>query len=195
MIGGINVENFIVERIKNFPIIAAIRNLEDLKDVYVSNCEVIFLLTSNILILKDTIDDIKQHNKMVFIHFDLVEGLGKDYKAVEYLKEVVKPDGIISTRNNILTYAKDLGMPCIERIFLLDTQALKTGLNSIKQIEPTAIEVMPGVAHNVTRELAMEIYHPIIAGGLVKTKEDVINALSSGAVAVSTSEKSLWFID
>ncbi|MDK2806295.1 MAG: glycerol uptake operon antiterminator [Clostridium butyricum] len=189
------MENFIVERIKNFPIIAAIRNLEDLKDVYVSNCEVIFLLTSNILILKDTIDDIKQHNKMVFIHFDLVEGLGKDYKAVEYLKEVVKPDGIISTRNNILTYAKDLGMPCIERIFLLDTQALKTGLNSIKQIEPTAIEVMPGVAHNVTRELAMEIYHPIIAGGLVKTKEDVINALSSGAVAVSTSEKSLWFID
>jgi glycerol uptake operon antiterminator len=85
------------------------------------------------LILKDTIDDIKQHNKTVFIHFDLVEGLGKDYKAVEYLKEVVKPDGIISTRNNILTYAKDLGMPCIERIFLLDTQALKTGLNSIKQ--------------------------------------------------------------
>ncbi|MCP2239423.1 glycerol-3-phosphate responsive antiterminator [Thermoanaerobacterium thermosaccharolyticum] len=30
---------------------------------------------------------------------------------------------------------------------------------------------------------------------MVKTKEDVINALSSGAVAVSTSEKSLWFID
>ncbi len=195
MIGGIDVDNYIIEKIRSFPIIAAVRSIDDLSDVYSSNSEVIFLLTSNILILKDTIDDIKQHNKMVFIHFDLVEGLGKDYKAVEYLKEVVKPDGIISTRNNILTYAKELGMPCIERIFLLDTQALKTGLNSIKQIEPTAIEVMPGVAHNVTRELATEVYHPIIAGGLVKTKEDVINALASGAVAVSTSEKSLWFID
>lgn len=195
MIGGIEVENFIIERIKNFPIIAAIRNLEDLKDVYSSNCEVIFLLTSNILILKDAIDDIKSHEKTAFIHFDLVEGLGKDYKAVEYLKEVVKPDGIISTRTNILTYAKELNIPCIERIFLLDTQALKTGLNSIKQIEPTAIEVMPGVAHDVTKKLTTEVYQPIIAGGLVKTKEDVINALSSGAVAVSTSEKSLWFVD
>ncbi|WKV08135.1 glycerol-3-phosphate responsive antiterminator [Thermoanaerobacterium sp. CMT5567-10] len=189
------MDNYIIEKITGFPIIAAVRNVDDLSDVYTSNCEVIFLLTSNILLLKDTIGDIKKHNKTVFVHFDLVEGLGKDYKAVEYLKEIVKPDGIISTRNNILIYAKELGMPCIERIFLLDTQALKTGLNSIKQIEPTAIEVMPGVAHNVTRELAMEIYHPIIAGGLVKTKEDVINALSSGAVAVSTSEKSLWFID
>ncbi|MFU0781811.1 MAG: Glycerol-3-phosphate responsive antiterminator (mRNA-binding) [Thermoanaerobacterium thermosaccharolyticum] len=189
------MDNYIIEKIRSFPIIAAVRSIDDLSDVYSSNSEVIFLLTSNILILKDTIDDIKQHNKMVFIHFDLVEGLGKDYKAVEYLKEVVKPDGIISTRNNILTYAKELGMPCIERIFLLDTQALKTGLNSIKQIEPTAIEVMPGVAHDVTKKLTTEVYQPIIAGGLVKTKEDVINALSSGAVAVSTSEKSLWFID
>ncbi|SNX54559.1 glycerol-3-phosphate responsive antiterminator [Thermoanaerobacterium sp. RBIITD] len=187
--------NFILEKIKSFPIIAAIRDINDLEDVYKSNSEVIFLLTSNILLLKDTISNIKEHNKTVFVHFDLIEGLGKDFKAVEYLKEEVKPDGIISTRNNILTYAKELGMCSIERIFLLDTQALKTGLNSIKQIEPTAIEVMPGIVHKITKELTTLVYHPIIAGGLVKTKEDVINALSAGAVAVSTSEKSLWFID
>jgi glycerol uptake operon antiterminator len=29
----------------------------------------------------------------------------------------------------------------------------------------------------------------------VRTKEEVINAIKAGAIAVSTSEKSLWFIE
>lgn len=191
----IKLVDYILDKIRQFPIIAAVRDNKELEYVYKSNSEVIFLLASDILLLSDVVKDIKDHKKVVFVHFDLIEGLGKDHKGVEYLKDVVKPDGVISTRNNILTYVKELGMLSIQRIFSLDSQALKTGLNAIKQIEPTAVEVMPGIVPSVIKDLSSKVYHPIIAGGLVKVKEDVINALSAGAIAVSTSERSLWFID
>ena len=35
---------------------------------------------------------------------------------------------------------------------------------------------------------------PIIAGGLVESKEDVMEVLKNGGIAVSTSKESLWDI-
>lgn len=189
------MKEIVLDAIKNFPIIAAVRDLKDVKTVFSSNVDVIFLLTGNIINLEEIVQEIKKHNKIVFVHFDLVEGLGKDNTAVEYLSEKIKPHGIISTRNNILMHAKQLGIFSIQRLFLLDSQALKTGLNSTKQIEPDAIEVMPGIIPPMIGEITKDVRQLVIAGGLVKAKEEVINALKAGAVAVSTSEKNLWFIE
>lgn len=54
---------------------------------------------------------------------------------------------------------------------------------------------MPGISikaigkkENIEREIKM----PIISGGLIKTKKDVMDCLSSGAIAVSTSAMELW---
>ena len=33
---------------------------------------------------------------------------------------------------------------------------------------------------------------PVIAGGLIADKEDVIQALDAGAVAISTTNESVW---
>lgn len=94
-----------------------------------------------------------------------------------------------------MIHAKQFDLFCIQRLFILDSQALKTGFASTKQIVPDAIEVMPGIIPSVISEISVDVHQPVIAGGLVKTKEEVINALKSGAIAVSTSEKSLWFIE
>ena len=47
---------------------------------------------------------------------------------------------------------------------------------------------MPKVIHKLVNE--MEI--PLIAGGLITDKEDVIHALSAGAIAVSTTLSDVW---
>lgn len=52
---------------------------------------------------------------------------------------------------------------------------------------------MPGIIPSVISEISVDVHQPVIAGGLVKTKEEVINALKSGAIAVSTSEKSVVY--
>ncbi len=186
----------ILDAMRDFPIIAAVRDLKDLNMALSSNAQVIFLLTGDIMNIFEIVQEVRKYSKIILLHFDLIEGLGKDNKAVEYLAERVKPDGIISTRNNILTYAKQIGFFVVQRFFLLDSQALKTGLTSAKQIQPDMVEIMPGiVVPSVITEIVTDINLPVIAGGLVKKKEEVINALKSGAIAISTSEKDLWFIE
>ena len=45
----------------------------------------------------------------------------------------------------------------------------------------------------VTRKKIKNILNvPIIAGGLIDEKEDVINALKAGAEGISTTDKNLW---
>jgi glycerol uptake operon antiterminator len=40
--------------------------------------------------------------------------------------------------------------------------------------------------------LQSRVATPLIAGGLIETEEEVKKALASGAVAISTTRKSLW---
>jgi glycerol uptake operon antiterminator len=35
---------------------------------------------------------------------------------------------------------------------------------------------------------------PVIAGGLIETKQELTDALGSGATAVSTGRKELWYL-
>ena len=51
---------------------------------------------------------------------------------------------------------------------------------------------LPGVMPKIIRKLASEMEVPLIAGGLITDKEDVINALSAGALAVSTTLSDIW---
>ena len=42
------------------------------------------------------------------------------------------------------------------------------------------------------RKLAAELPRPLIASGLLADKEDVVSALSAGALAISTTCQSVW---
>jgi len=173
------------------PIIAAIRDPINLNKCILSKCKVIFLLHTNILTINNEINLIKKANKYVFVHIDLIEGLGKDEKAVDYLN-ILGADGIISTRNNLISYAKQIGLKTIHRIFLLDSMSILSGIKLVQNSQPDFVEVLPGVIPKAINNISKVVEIPIIAGGMIETKEEVISALSSGAVAVSTSNISLF---
>lgn len=46
----------------------------------------------------------------------------------------------------------------------------------------------------VIRRLAAIVRKPVIAGGLISDKEDVLNALGAGAMAVSSSNPEVWLL-
>ena len=54
------------------------------------------------------------------------------------------------------------------------------------------IEIMPAVMPGVIRRFKQEISLPVIAGGLIDSKEDIIDILKAGALGVSTGKKELW---
>ena len=90
--------------------------------------------------------------------------------------------------------AKELQLFTVLRVFVIDSMALK----SIENLEhqhsgrPDFLEVMPGAMPKVLRKIKSISRIPLIAGGLIADKEDVMGALLAGASAVSTSRQDVW---
>lgn len=173
-------------------IIPAIRNMKDFDDVLKTDHELIILLETRLSQLESTVKYAKQHKKKVLIHADLVQGLKVDEFGLEYLVHNVKIDGIISTKASVIAYAKKHNIIGIQRLFALDSHALKHNMNICKKIKPDYIEILPGVLPNIIKEIYDETGIPIIAGGLIRTQEDVDTAINASAYAVTTSNKALW---
>lgn len=175
-----------------YPIVPALRSDEKLRRAAESMATSVFLLYGDLLELKRVVEFFHQHGKKIFVHLDLVKGLGKDESAIEYLKFEVAADGVITTKGNLIDVAKKVGLIPIQRVFLLDSQSLATGILQVKTHRPEYIEVLPGLIPDLVQQILQETGIPVITGGLVKTAQQVLEALRKGAIAVSTSEESLW---
>lgn len=88
----------IISKIEQNPIIAGVRNEELLQQAISSPVSTIFLLHANIFNIKSMVDRVKESGKCAMIHLDFLEGIGRDNCAVDYICDVIKPDGIISTK-------------------------------------------------------------------------------------------------
>lgn len=177
---------------KSEPVIATVKDLDNLDSAINSKCTVIFLLCGNIFNLKGIVQRVHEKKKMIFIHVDLIDGFSRDAMALKYIHEQICPDGIISTKNNQLKAARELGMLTVQRLFIIDSLSIQTTVKTSALIKPDAIEIMPGIMPKITKRLSEIIEVPVIVGGLVNEKEDIEKAIESGALGVSTSCKELW---
>jgi len=172
-------------------IIPAIKSKDEFSRVLAGRKKTVFVLFGDILNIQSIVEKLKNAGKTVFVHIDLIEGLNSKDVAVDFLAKNTRADGIISTKTNLLKYAKSLGLLTVQRFFILDSMSL---LNVEKQIPieyADAIEILPGLMPKVIRYLTRLIDKPIIAGGLISDEEDVQSAIDAGAVAVSTTKSAL----
>ena len=176
------------------PIIAAVNDINKLDKAINSPSEIIFLLTGSIFNLQDIVKRIKEKEKNIYIHIDLLDGFSRDITALKYITQNIKPDGVITTKSNLIKHAKELNMFTIQRLFMLDSLSLQTGIRSIKTTKPNAVEILPGIMGKITKFIFEETKKPIIAGGLIEDKEDVINSLKAGASGISTSNEEIWYM-
>ncbi len=79
--------NILNAQLSSFPIIGAIDNDRKAAVVSKSDVNIVFVLGCDICSLKSIINRLKRSNKIVFVHVDLVNGLGKDTFAVDYIKK------------------------------------------------------------------------------------------------------------
>lgn len=173
-------------------ILPATGNIRDFERLMNSDVNYVILLETHLAQLHTLIRLAKEHRKKVLVHVDLIQGLRSDEYAVDYLSQVVKPFGVISTRMPVVSRAKKKALLAIQRVFLLDTHALKTSLQLVEKGQPDYIEVLPGVVPNLITELAQYTDIPILAGGFIRTPQEVKQALQAGAVATTTSHQELW---
>ena len=178
--------------LNRYPVIASARDLDAVKRTQGTDIECVFLLGGSILTLSDMVKCARDVGKRVFIHLDLLGGLGRDNVAVEWCATTVKPDGIISTRVPLLKKASSFGLVTIQRLFVMDSASLSHGVNLFKSYSPDMLEVLPGLVPKAITQLQQELNKPIIAGGMVTERGEIEQALKAGASGVSTSIESLW---
>lgn len=173
------------------PVIAAIPD-HLLAQALLSPVEIIFDLKASLTTVADSIRRTHEANKKIFIHIDLADGIGKDKTGVEYLAQL-GADGIISTKAPLIRHGNDAGLVTVQRFFALDSKGVDAISDMLSATSPDLIEIMPGIASKVIRRLTAGNV-PVIAGGLIETKQEITEALRNGAEGVSTGKQELWYI-
>jgi len=175
------------------PVIAAVKNMPGLN----ACCErdeikVVFVLFGDILNIDIIVKQIKNADKVAMVHIDLITGLGGKEIAVDFIKQHTRADGIISTKPAMIKHARELSLYTTLRVFVLDSMALENLEKQIYAAGADTVEILPGLMPKIIRQICRQVRVPVIAGGLISDKEDVVAALSAGAISVSTSNQNVW---
>ncbi len=185
-----------INKIESNPIIAAVKDDEGLEVALTEDIEIIFVLYGDICSIPTIVDKIKKAGKVAMVHVDLITGLNNSKDVcLDFIKNNTKADGIITTKSNLIQHARELELNTVLRYFILDSLALQNIEKQARSpgIKPDIIEFLPGIVlPKMIKRINKVSRVPIIAGGLIADKEDVMNALDAGALAISTTNHDVW---
>ena len=176
----------------NPQLLPAARKMKDVEALLDSPFEYIVLLGGHLGQLKSIVDLAKQHGKNILLHADLIDGLNNDEYAAEFLCQSIRPAGLISTRASVVMCTKKNKLIAIQRLFLIDSDAIEHSYTLFERTQPDYIEVLPGIMPDMIHEVKERTGIPVIAGGLIRTSLHVRQALDAGAAAITTSRRELW---
>ena len=176
------MEQRLYEALQRNPIIAAVRDDEGLAQCLRTDIQTVFVLYGDICNISEIVRQIKDAGK--------ISGLAAKEISVDFLRRSTQADGVISTRANMIQRAKELNMIAILRVFLIDSMALDSAL-SAKNLKPDAIDILPGLMPSMLRKVRQLTGLPILTGGLITEKKEVMQALEAGALAIS-STPAVW---
>ena len=92
---------------------------------------------------------------------------------------------------NMIQRAKELQMITVFRVFVIDSMALDS-LLGVKNLRPDAIDILPGLMPGIIRKVRALTGLPVLAGGLITEKQEVLQALDAGALAISSTAPAVW---
>ena len=182
------------EALEDSPIIAAIKSDDGLQKCLSGDSRIIFILYGDICSIADIVEQVKSAGKLAMVHIDLITGLSAKEIAVDFIGKYTRADGIITTKPALIKRARELGLSTILRLFVLDSMAYENIDRQIKTARPDLIEVLPALMPKIVKKICQLSPIPVIAGGLVSDKEDVMALLQAGVVSISSTNEQIWFL-
>lgn len=175
------------------PVIAAVKSMEGLEACCeLEEIKVVFVLFGDICNIAEIVRRIQETGKIAMVHVDLITGLSGKEIAVDFIKAQTNADGIISTKPLLIKRARELSLYTTLRVFVLDSMAFENIEKQISTARPDTLEILPGLMPKVIRRVNKMVKIPVIAGGLISDKEDILAALSAGAISVSSTNTKIW---
>jgi glycerol uptake operon antiterminator len=174
-------------------IIPAVRKIEHVDQAMAANGRIVYLLTGDLENSESMIQRILAAGKLPIVNLDLLNGFSRDKYAVNHLKRL-GARGIISTHLDPLRHALSIGLYAVQRTFLLDSGAMDTISNQLKNTPVHALEILPAqvAPKMLDRVRALSVDLPIVGGGLIQTMKEVEDLLAAGLSAISTSNPQMW---
>ncbi|PKG24792.1 glycerol-3-phosphate responsive antiterminator [Niallia nealsonii] len=185
-------QEFFFRRLEEDRVIAAIKSPKTFDQFLHTNIQSAFLMFGNITVIKKYVDLLKQEGRFVFIHIEKISGISNDKEGVRFISHYLNPTGIITTKSSVVKMAKQENLLTIQRLFLVDSDAVNHGLEGAQEIQPDALEVMPGLMPDMIKKINSHSNIPIITGGLFDRRSQMRDALEAGAFAVSAGNPKLW---
>lgn len=181
------------DAVENSPVIAAVKDMTGLDKCLTSDIQVVFILFGDVCSIKGIVQKVKDAGRIAMVHMDLITGLAAKEIAVDFIKENTAADGIITTKQQLIKRARELSLYTVLRFFLIDSMALENVQKQNMVSRPDFIEVLPGVMPKIIQRICNATNIPVIAGGLISDKSDVMGALSAGAISISSTNQDIWF--
>ena len=60
------------------------------------------------------------------------------------------------------------------------------------RIRPDALDILPGLMPPMIRRVREQTGLPVLTGGLITQKAEILQALEAGALAISTTDPAVW---
>ena len=174
------------------PVIPAVRGRdEDLERALAGDHAAIFVLGGDVFRMLERVRRRPYRRPFICVNVDMVGGVASDPSGIRFLAREV--DGVISTHRHVVEIARSNGALAIQRLFAIDTSAVERGLKVLRQADPDAVEILPGLAFpEIVESYRAALSKPVLAGGLIKDGTTAATILKAGAVGVSTSDHRLW---
>ena len=181
----------LIDLLEQSPVIPAVKDEDALRRALDCESRAVFLLGGDLLRIGQWIATTHEAEKQAIVHLDLVGGLAPKEVAVDWLLHQ-GADGILSTRPHLIRRGRELGMLTVLRVFAIDSKAVGNLQKETEMVTPDVIEILPGTLPKIIEKLSGKLPVPLIAGGLMTDKCDIVSALQAGALCASTSEEALW---
>jgi glycerol uptake operon antiterminator len=187
---GDKAETFLRSLEQN-PVVPAVRGPDsDLDAALAGEHPAIFVLGGDVFKVLGRVGS-RGRRPQIYVNVDLVGGIASDASGLRFLSRYV--EGIISTHRHVIELAKTSRLITIQRLFAIDSGAVERGLKLIRRAQPRFVEILPALAYReIARQYSEVLDLPVLAGGLLKSREDISTILEAGAVGVSTSDQELW---
>ncbi|MEP9852951.1 glycerol-3-phosphate responsive antiterminator [Staphylococcus aureus] len=175
-------------------VIASVTKEKQLEKVlkYKDNLKAVFILTGNFINIKEYVKLYQSHGIDVYIHVEMIKGLKLDDFGFKYIKQMIQPNGIITTKTSHVKLAKKNDIFVIQRFFLADHDMKENIINTAQVSQPDMLEMMPTITSFLIQPIQSKVNIPIIMGGLVDREAYLTQALEDGALGVSTANKEMW---
>jgi len=188
-----NVDNMkeiqsMIDILKNQICVPVVPSMKRLEKFIETDLVVCILQDIHISLLEHMIKTLHDNNKLALVHIDMVHGISSDEHGAEFLCQRLRADGVISSKTRIIETTKKNKKIAIQRMFLIDSKSIERGIETLQKSQPDIVEVMPAIAYKIIPYIKSKINMPLIGGGLLKSKEDILQGLEAGCMAFTVSD-------